>query len=59
MLSRCEDDDYVQYKDYGGRGIFVCEAWHGNHTAPRPTRRKPTCIIKQHTLEYIYTKGFK
>ena len=28
MLSRCEDSDYVQYKDYGGRGIKVCKEWH-------------------------------
>ena len=28
MLSRCEDEDYPQYKDYGGRGIKVCKDWH-------------------------------
>ncbi len=28
MLSRCEDHDNVQYKDYGGRGIKVCKEWH-------------------------------
>jgi len=28
MLSRCEDEDYPQYKDYGGRGISVCKDWH-------------------------------
>lgn len=28
MLSRCEDPDYPQYKDYGGRGIKVCKDWH-------------------------------
>ena len=28
MLSRCEDSDYPQYKDYGGRGIKVCKEWH-------------------------------
>lgn len=27
MLSRCEDDDNIQYHDYGGRGIYVCEEW--------------------------------
>lgn len=28
MLSRCEDADYPQYKDYGGRGVKVCAEWH-------------------------------
>jgi len=28
MLSRCEDEDNPQYKDYGGRGVLVCEEWH-------------------------------
>lgn len=28
MLSRCEDPDYIQYKNYGGRGIKVCKEWH-------------------------------
>lgn len=28
MLSRCEDFDSLQYKDYGGRGISVCDDWH-------------------------------
>jgi hypothetical protein len=28
MLWRCENKDAVEYKYYGGRGIFVCERWH-------------------------------
>lgn len=28
MLQRCEDQKHTQYKDYGGRGIDVCERWH-------------------------------
>lgn len=28
MLSRCEDYDNAQYKDYGARGIKVCKEWH-------------------------------
>lgn len=27
MKSRCTDKKALPYKDYGGRGIFVCEEW--------------------------------
>lgn len=27
MLKRCNNSNYVHYKDYGGRGIVVCERW--------------------------------
>ena len=29
MHYRCEDPKCKRYKDYGGRGIFVCEDWSG------------------------------
>lgn len=28
MLRRCEDPSYHAYKNYGGRGIEVCDDWH-------------------------------
>lgn len=28
MLRRCENSRHRQFKDYGGRGIRVCEQWH-------------------------------
>lgn len=27
MLNRCENPNVVAYRDYGGRGIIVCERW--------------------------------
>ena len=28
MLDRCENPKFPRYKDWGGRGISVCERWH-------------------------------
>jgi hypothetical protein len=30
MKNRCENPSYRFYKNYGGRGIKVCEEWHDN-----------------------------
>jgi hypothetical protein len=27
MMKRCNNPKSIQYKDYGGRGIKICEAW--------------------------------
>ena len=45
MHQRCENPKHVAYKDYGGRGIKVCEAWSGSagflafyeNVGPRPS----------------------
>lgn len=29
MVQRCENENHVHYKDYGGRGITICENWKG------------------------------
>lgn len=31
MKSRCNNKSHRQYKDYGGRGINVCDRWMGPH----------------------------
>jgi hypothetical protein len=28
MMQRCENPNHARYRDYGGRGIKVCERWH-------------------------------
>lgn len=32
MIRRCEDENAINYKDYGGRGVKVCEEWKNNVT---------------------------
>lgn len=27
MIQRCTNPKHKQYKDYGGRGIFICSEW--------------------------------
>lgn len=42
MLRRCHSPQDSRYKDYGARGIFVCEEWRQDfkafydHIGPRP-----------------------
>lgn len=31
MVERCTDPNYQGYKNYGGRGIFVCDRWTGRN----------------------------
>ena len=35
MKRRCNNPDDSNYKNYGGRGIYVCEAWNGPHSYPQ------------------------
>ena len=28
MLERCENENHNSYKNYGGKGIIVCDEWH-------------------------------
>ena len=35
MISRCENPRQVGYKNYGGRGIRVCERWRRDFVAFR------------------------
>lgn len=42
MLNRCYNPNSIQYEDYGGRGIFVCDDWRFDYAkfykdmGPRP-----------------------
>jgi hypothetical protein len=55
MIRRCHSPNCPDYKNYGGRGISVCEAWRASlaqfaaDVPPRPSRR--------HTLDRINNDG--
>lgn len=54
MIARCHNPNHHAYKNYGGRGIVVCEKWRRSFKAfledmgPRPER---------HTIERIDNDG--
>ena len=35
MRRRCRDESRPEYKNYGGRGIYVCDEWESDYTAFR------------------------
>lgn len=55
MKNRCTNKKHPSYKNYGGRGIFVCEAWLDSYECflkdmgPRPT--------SQHTIDRLNVDG--
>ena len=57
MIQRCYDPNTKQFKDYGGRGIAVCDRWRGvsgflnylSDIGPRPSAR--------HSVDRIDNEG--
>lgn len=55
MRDRCTRENCVNYKDYGGRGISVCERWYNSFElfledmGPKPS--------KEHSLDRIENNG--
>jgi hypothetical protein len=58
MLRRCDDRKSWSYKNYGGRGIRVCEQWYDFETyindVARVCGRRPT---DAHTIDRIDNDG--
>jgi hypothetical protein len=32
IMSRCYNENHISYKDYGAKGIRVCDEWHNRDT---------------------------
>jgi hypothetical protein len=54
MIQRCENPKNAGYKDYGARGIRVCERWHNFENFYADMGDKPT---PKHTLERNHVDG--
>ena len=56
MRKRCLNPKHKSYKDYGGRGIAICERWNSYDNFIFDMGRKPT---KSHSIERIdNNKGY-
>jgi len=49
MKCRCYNPNYVRFKNYGGRGITVCEEWKNNFEKFYEDMGDPPTL--QHTLD--------
>ena len=56
MISRCENETDKDYKNYGGRGITVCNEWRDINAFIKDMGKRPTAM---HTLDRINNnKGY-
>lgn len=64
MMRRCYNPDYNGYKNYGGRGIGVCKAWHSlkifvawHDALPDDEKRKPGQTLERRDNDADYGPG--
>lgn len=51
MMQRCYDVNNVAYHNYGGRGITVCERWHGEEGLKRFVEDMGPKPTPQHSID--------
>jgi hypothetical protein len=54
MLRRCEEPDHPEFKNYGARGIAVCDAWHSFEAFFADVGARPSSA---HSLDRIDNNG--
>lgn len=54
MVQRCTNSNFRQYKDYGGRGITICERWKKFINFLRDVGKPPS---KNHSIDRINNNG--
>lgn len=54
LRNRCNNPNNTQYKDYGGRGIFVCERWRSFSNFIADMGPKPSPL---HSIDRINNNG--
>lgn len=62
IIRRCENPDNDHYKDYGGRGISVCEEWHDPNKFAQwayengfqPDAKRGSCTIERRDVNGDY-----
>lgn len=59
MKRRCENEKYIYYKNYGARGISVCERWHTfeNFFADMAERYRDDLTIERNDNDGNYEPG--
>lgn len=54
MIRRCSDPKHKQFRDYGARGIRICDAWNSYESFMDDMGERPS---SKHTLERIDNEG--
>jgi len=54
MMSRCNNKDHKSYKNYGARGISVCDRWYDFEKFAEDIVHRPS---DQHTIDRIDNNG--
>lgn len=58
MILRCCDQKRIAYKDYGGRGITVCDEWSNKEKVPSAyNATKGWLLFKEWAVEHGYKEG--